>query len=218
MQNVDVQSNTLQLAPNVVQVSKSIENPPSRVGEAWPPILEKKWLAIHFGCWNGREISRRFRTKVLTPEVLQKAGISQEFAYSRNCKSFDVIQSIMLTKILRGFCLIAFLLTSTITIAQTAAPAVKYSRDTFLLDTLPGQAMITDSIVRMVTAGPTGEYRFEQVLSTVVVDAICVKKYRFLVRASDGGTDPFDMAQSFFLLTGGLIDPNRILIFKQYQK
>lgn len=139
----------------------------------------------------------------------------------------------ILTKILRGFCFIALLLTATLDAnaqhpkyqtkgvtasTRTVLESQDYTRDTFVFDTIPGQAMITDSIVRMVSTGPTGQYRFENVLSTIVVDAVMVKEYRFLVKGSDGSTDPFDFAQTFFFLTGGKIDPRRILIFKQDAK
>ncbi len=201
------------------QPEKPTKKPPDGVGEEWPKLLTKKWLAIHFGCFNGHEILRhRFRSQVLTTDVIQRAGISEERAYSRNTRTFTAIESRMLTQILRGFCLIAFLIVSTITTAQTpsTAPTVKYSRDKFLRDTFLGQAMLTDSTIRMVSAG-TG-FRYEKVLSSIVVDAFMVKEYRFLVRASDGGEEPFDMNQAFFLLTGGRIDPNRIMLFKQFEK
>lgn len=198
--------------------AKTTKNQPERVGEDWPPLLTKKWLAIHFGCFNGREIlRRRFRAQVLTPEVLQRAGISEEHAYSRSTRTFTATQSLMLTKILRGFCLAAFLLNTSISIAQTSeTPTVKYSGDKFVLDTIHGQAMLTDSIIQMKQVGSA--FQYQKVLSTIVVDAYLVKQYRFLVRAIDGGTEPFDLSQSFHLLTGGLIDPNRILIFKTQDK
>ncbi len=117
------------------------------------------------------------------------------------------------------FIILSFLISYTICTAQSAlapAPTVKYSGDKFVNDTILGIAMLTDSCIRMVQSGAA--FRYEKVLSTVVVDAFMIKEYRFLVRASDGGTDPFDMHQSFHLLTGGLIDPRRIIMFKQAEK
>jgi len=202
----------------VREINETTQKPPNGVGEEWPRLLTKKWLAIHFGCHNGSEILRhRFRSQVLTAEVIQRAGISEERAYSRNTRTFTAIESRMLTQILRGFCLIALLFVSTISTAQTdTAPTVKYSADKYVYDTIPGVAMITDSIIRMVQDG--NGFRYEKVMSTIVVDAFLLKQFRFLVRASDGGTEPFDMQQSFHLLTGGRIDPNRIILFKQSEK
>jgi len=85
-------------------------------------------------------------------------------------------------------------------------------RDSFINDTIPGQAMLTDSIIRMIQVGDL--YKYEKVMSTVVVDAVWVKSRRFLVRASDGGVDPFDLTSTYFFITGGTIDPRRILLFK----
>lgn len=73
--------------------------------EGWPPLLTKKFLACYFGCWSESRqtiLTKRFRSKVLTPEVLQRAGISLEYAYSRSCKEFDAVESIKLTQILLG--------------------------------------------------------------------------------------------------------------------
>lgn len=201
-----------------ITIQTTQKPPEERVGEEWPRLLSKKWIAIHFGCYNGQNVLwRRFRSHVLTPEVLQNAGIDQDFAYSRHCKTFNAIQSMKLTQILRGFCFLAFLLTTTFSTAQTGtSTTVEYSGDKFVNDTIPGMAMITDSIIRMVQVG-TG-FRYEKVLTGIVVDAYMVKQHRFLVRSSDGGHEPFDLTQSFHLLTGGLIDPKRIMIFKQSPK
>lgn len=220
--------------PNAIPGHQNTPNPQNsqkaaeRVGEDWPPLLSKKWLAIHFGCWNGTTIARkRFRSQVLTPEVLEKAGIPQERAYSVSTKTFNVIDSMKLTLVLRGFCLIAALFVANTANAQNnlqlltaqSDPAKPiYLRDTILRDTFPGLAMVTDSTVRMVSTKIPGTYRYEAVLGTVCVEAIMIKDYRYLVRAEDGGLDPFDLGQRFFFLTGGQIDPKRIVIFKQYDK
>lgn len=219
MQDIDFLPVAPQNAPFLGKTEKTTKKPPEvEVEGEWPRLLSKKWLAIHYDCWNGKEVLwRRFRSHVLTKDVLEKAGIDPEYAYSRHCKTFNAIDSLMLTKILRGFCLLLTLMAFGTAQAQTMSTP-KYSRDTFVHDTIPGYAMLSDSMVRMVEAGPNGQYRFEKVLSTVVVDAYMVKSFRFLVRASDGGTDPFDTSQSFHLLTGGMIDPNRILIFKTKSK
>lgn len=194
--------------------AKPTQSTGSRVGEDWPPLLSKKWLAIYFGCWTNKGVcSKRLRSKVLTPEVLSEAGIPEDVGYSRNTRSFNAIQSMRLTQILRGFCLIALLFCASISTAQNS---VKYSGDTFVRDTFPGIAVISDSTIRMIVYG-TG-FRYEKVLSSIVIDAYMVKEYRYLVRATDGGTEPFDLTQTFHLLTGGIIDPRRILIFKQHGK
>lgn len=89
---------------NVAQNGKSTHGSlPKRVGEDWPKLLTKKWLAVHFGCWTGQAICRRrFRAHVLTPEVLELAGIPQEVAYSIKTKTFDVLQSAALQKVLNA--------------------------------------------------------------------------------------------------------------------
>lgn len=73
--------------------------------EAWPLLLTKKFLAIRFGCWSDSRqtiLTKRFRARVLTPEVLHRAGIDPEVAYSCSCKEFDALQSQRLTQILRS--------------------------------------------------------------------------------------------------------------------
>jgi hypothetical protein len=89
---------------NVAQKGKSTHVLQSeRVGEDWPKLLTKKWLAVYFGCWTGQAICRRrFRAHVLTPEVLKRAGIPETVAYSINTKTFDVLQSAALTKVLNS--------------------------------------------------------------------------------------------------------------------
>ncbi len=230
MELLDNQRKSAQVGHTGHQNPKTTQNPPNGVGEGWPPLLTKKWLAIYFGCWNGTKVCyKQFRRMVLTPEVLEKAGIPQERAYSVSTKTFNAIDSLMLTKVLRGFCLISVLMLANAANAQTsktadftALPAVpqkmQYARDTILRDTIPGLAMVTDSTVRMVSTKVPGTYRYESVLSTVCVEAVMIKEFRYLVRANDGGLDPFDLGQRFFFLTGGQIDPKRIVIFKQYEK
>ena len=113
--------------------------------------------------------------------------------------------------------LAAFVFITTTGTAQTPnAQSVKYSGDKYLLDTIPGMAMIADSCIRMV-ASASG-FRYEKVMAPIMVDVLLIKQYRFLVRASDGGTDPFDMTESFHLRTGGLLDPRRVLLFNQFKK
>lgn len=239
-QNVGNQSETLYDVQETAKSQKATHSLPGRVGEEWPRLLTKKFLAGYFGCSHTN--GKRFRTLVLPPEVLEAAGIAPEVAYNQSTKTFNVIDSMKLTKILRGFCLISMLILTEKVIAQTGSitpappqsivtpavgtgtnivnpllPTVKYSRDSFLRDTIPGLAVVTDSIIRMVQA-PAGAYKYEKVMSTVVVSALWVKEFRYLVRASDGGTDPFDSTQRFFFLSGGQIDPNRIIIFKQDPK
>ena len=213
-QNIDNQPSNSNYPQSGHSTAKPTQSTVSRVGEEWPPLLSKKWLAIYFGCWSDKGVcSKRLRSKVLTPEVLSQAGIPEDVGYSRNTRSFNALQSMRLTQILRGFCLIAMLFCSSISTAQNS---VKYSGDTFVRDTFPGIAVISDSTIRMIAYG-TG-FRYEKVLSSIVIDAYMVKEYHYLVRATDGGTEPFDLTQTFHLLTGGLIDPRRLLLFKQFGK
>lgn len=219
MQTIAFQRDTRFHDPNGADAQKITQKTPELVEREWPKLLTKKFLAIEFGCWNGHSIiRRRFRNHVLTPEVLQRAGISPEVAYSRSTKTFSALDSIMLTKVLRGFCLASFLFISLISPAQTEVQKLKYRGDTIIMDTIPGLAMLADSSIRMVATGRAGEYRYENVLAPIVVEARMVKQYRYLVRASDGQTEPFDYTQQFYFLSGGLIDPKRLLIFTQNQK
>jgi len=207
--------------------TKSTENPQERVGEPWPRLLSKKYLAIHFECWtNNRINNKRFRRYVLTPEVLQEAGIPQDEAYSQSLKTFNAVQSMKLIQIL--FRPLVFLLLAASTLgAQTpiepiSQPIHQFKTDTFqngadyfLRDTIPGMAVVTDSMVRMVYTGQSGLYRYQSVLSTIVVDALMVQEYRMVVRGDTGISDPVDLSRRFFFLTGGKLDPKRILLFKQ---
>lgn len=193
------------------------------VGEEWPKLLTKKFLAGHFGCSSTN--GKRFRTSVLSPEILEAAEIPLEIAYSPKLKTFNVKQSQKLTQILRGFCLASIVIFSQQvysqkSVSETSSLAnlnpVKYSLDTTKIDSIWGQCIISDSIVRMVSIGPTGEMRFEKVLSTIVVDVLYTKERRLLVRASDGLTDPIEDKHLFYFLPSmGIIDQNRILLFKQ---
>ena len=192
------------------------------VGEDWPKLLTKKFLASHYGCSSTN--GKRFRTSVLSPEILEAAEIPLEIAYSPKLKTFNVKQSQKLTKLLRGFCLAAILLFSSKQVySQNAVSStfadlnpLKYSVDSIKIDSIWGQCIISDSIVRMVSIGPTGEMRFEKVLSIIVVDVLYTKEHRLLVRASDGLTDPWEDKHLFYFLPSmGIIDQNRILLFKQ---
>jgi len=207
--------------------TKSTENPKERVGEPWPRLLSKKYLAIHFECWtNNRINNKRFRRYVLTPEVLQEAGIPQDEAYSQSLKTFNAVQSMKLIQIL--FRPLVFLLLAAYTLgAQTpiepiSKPIHQFKTDTFqngndyfLRDTIPGLAVVTDSMVRMVYTGQSGLYKYQSVMSTIVVDALMVQEYRVLVSGPTGEGDPINVSRRFFFLTGGTIDPKRIVLFKQ---
>ena len=228
MENVDYQSfnpNNLKGHSNTDHGPKPTNRPDERVGETMPLLLSKKWLAIHFECWtNNRINNKRFRRYVLTPEVLQQAGIPQEEAYSQSLKTFNAVQSMKLIQIL--FRPLVFLLLAAYTLgAQTPIePIHQFKTDTFqngadgnyfLRDTIPGMAVVTDSMVRMVYTGQSGLYRYQSVLSTIVVDALMVQEYRLVVRGDTGISDPVDLSRRFFFLTGGKLDPKRILLFKQ---
>lgn len=207
---------------------KSTEKAAERVGEEWPPLLSKKWLAVHFGCLkNDGTINRqKFRTHVLNSEVLKMAGISIEKAYSVSTKTFNAIDSMSLTKILRGFCF-AILMAVTVPLpAQNGTVAtpvstissrpfngpVQVTEKTFR-DTLMGQAVVADSTVRMVDVG--GAYQYQKVLSTIVVDSYMVREYMYRVRSDDGSSEgPIEAGNKFYLLTGAQIDPKRIMVFK----
>lgn len=181
-----------------------------RVG-GWPRLLSKKFLAIEFDCWQGNRINvSRFRSLVLTKEVLAKAGIPEEVAYSQKIKTFNALYSMKLSKILQAPILALFAMFSFLLPAQTPS-------NQFLFDTIPGMAIIADSMVRMVQIG-NGEYRYQSVMSTVVVDAIMVQKYQLLVRGDNGTPEPVDQGRTFFMNNGAVLDPNRIIIFKKVQK
>lgn len=86
--------------------------------------------------------------------------------------------------------------------------------DTIVRDTMPGLLVVADSCVRMVGAGQPGLYRYENVSAPLCVDAFRVLTYRWLVRG-DGTTQPFDLTEKYFLLSGAAIDPKRILLFSE---
>lgn len=231
MENVDYQSfiskEPAWMTKTTIE-TKSTENPPERVGEPWPKLLSKKFLAIQFQCWSNNRINtQRFRRLVLTPEVLQAAGIPPEIAYSQTVKTFNAVQSMNLLKVLNPIIALLLLAVST-TSAQTPAPAptsepihqfktdtVKNGNDYVLRDTIPGLAVVTDSMVRMVYTGQSGLYKYQSVMSTIVVDALMVQEYRILVSGPTGVGDPREVSRRFFFLTGGTIDPKRIVLFKQ---
>lgn len=202
---------------------KSIQK--AGVGEDWPRLLTKKFLASYFGCSSTN--GKRFRTSVLSPEILEAAEIPLDIAYSSKLKTFNVKQSQKLTKLLRGLCLAAIILFSqqvhsqksgseTYGLANLVPAGIKSYVDSIKIDSIWGQCIISDSIVRMVSIGATGEMRFEKVLSTIVVDVLYTKEHRLLVRASDGLTDPWEDKHLFYFLPSmGIIDQNRILLFKQ---
>ena len=231
MENVEYQSfKTKQTEghSNTDQGPKPTNRTPERVGEPWPKLLSKKFLAIQFQCWtNNRINTQRFRRYVLTPEVLQKAGIPEKEAYSQTVKTFNAVQSMNLLKVLNPIIALLLLAVSTIS-AQTPAPApisepihqfktdtVKNGNDYVLRDTIPGLAVVTDSMVRMVYTGQSGLYKYQSVMSTICVDALMVQEYRVLVSGATGVGDPREVSRRFFFLTGGTIDPKRIVLFKQ---
>lgn len=219
--------------PQTPNTDKATNRPGNGVGE-WPPLLTKKWLAAHYGCLlaNGSINLRRFRAQVLTKEVLQRAGIPPEIAYSRSTRTFNAIYSMSLTTILRGFCLALLLSITATATAQTLAtipakPAPITVTDpdvtlpvhvpvtvTTILDTLPGVMVVSDSIIRMVQ-DPNGSYRYQQVLSTLVFDGFMVKEFQL----PDGRTvgNPKLIGHRFYHAKWGLVDPKRVLLFKTNQ-
>jgi hypothetical protein len=235
MQGIDYQTSMEKVERNTTQTpnpSKVTDRASNGVGE-WPPLLTKKWLAAHYGCLlaNGSINLRRFRAQVLTAEVLQRAGIPPEIAYSRSTKTFNAIYSMSLTTILRGFCL-AFLLTITATAtAQTVAtvpatlapitvtdpvvtrPVHVPVAVTTILDTLPGVMVVSDSIIRMVQ-DPNGSYRYQRVLSTLVFDGWMVKEFQ-LTAGTQGGQKL--LGHRFYHEKWGIVDPKRVLLFKTNQ-
>lgn len=222
--------------PQMPNAEKPTNRPGNGVGE-WPPLLTKKWLAAHYGCLlaNGSINLRRFRAQVLTIEVLERANIPPEIAYSRSTRTFNAIYSMSLTTILRGFCFALLLITitqSTAT-AQTVAtvpanPApitVPHPEITLpvhvpittILDTLPGVMVVSDSIIRMVQ-DPNGSYRYQQVLSTLVFDGFMVKEFQVpVIHDGKNPGNPKLIGHRFYHAKWGLVDPKRVLLFKTNQ-
>lgn len=228
MEKIDYQQFTERIERKAYQ-TPSAEKPTNRtnrVGEDWPPLLSKKWLAARFGCLmaNGQINRRRFRALVLTEEVLERAGIPVEFANSKNCKTFNAIHSMQLTTILRGFCLALLLSISCTVTAQTVANvhAQTVSNSvtaeplpyTAVFDTMPGTMVVSDSIIRMIQVRP-GEYKYQAVLSTIVFEGFMVKEFQ----APTSGTlgNPKLMGHRFYHKEWGLVDPKRVLLFKTNQ-
>lgn len=237
MQGIDYQTFTEKVERNTPQMpnaEKPTNRPGNGVGE-WPPLLTKKWLAAHYGCLlaNGSINLRRFRAQVLTIEVLERANIPPEIAYSRSTRTFNAIYSMSLTTILRGFCLALLLSITATATAQTVATVPANPAPititgssgiisvpapvTTILDTLPGVMVVSDSIIRMVQ-DPNGSYRYQQVLSTLVFDGYMIKEFEMPV-APDGRTlgNPKLIGHRFYHAKWGLVDPKRVLLFKTNQ-
>jgi hypothetical protein len=230
MEKVDYQQFTERIERKAYQTpsAEKTTNRTDRVGEDWPPLLSKKWLAARFGCLmaNGQINRRRFRALVLTEEVLERAGIPVEFANSKNCKTFNAIHSMQLTTILRGFCLALLLSISCtvtaqyLTVADPSNPVTPpvtppvHVPYTAVFDTMPGTMVVSDSIIRMVQVRP-GEYKYQAVLSTIVFDGFMVKEFQ----APTSGTlgNPKLMGHRFYHKEWGLVDPKRVLLFKTNQ-
>lgn len=235
MQNSDYQSfelETSQKGTNAPHAGKPTHRPPGGVGEEWPALLSKKWLAARYQCImaNGSINRRRFRMLVLTEEVLTRAGIPMELAYSRSTKTFNAIHSMSLTKILRGFCL-ALLLTITYTAtAQTVANVPPANAPVVLIppvhvpvtdlaaytiyDTIPGTLVVSDSTIRMIQVRP-GEYKYQAVLSTIVFSGYMVKEVQ--IEAGEKSRAPKLLGHRFYHEAWGMIDPKRVLLFKTNQ-
>lgn len=214
--------------PKAPQTSKTTEKVGERVGEEWPPILTKKWLANFYGFVSpkGAIAYRQFRKHVLTKELLERAGISPEIAYSPKTRMFSAIESMNIKKILAP-AFVAFFATASMaqqtktTFSPTQNISIgkgSFARDTFAFDTIPGVVIYQDSMIRMVAGESQGSYRYQNVSSTLVLDAWLIRKYRYLVKAENGGLEPFDLTQSFHFPSGALIDERRILLFKASPK
>lgn len=175
-----------------------------RVGEGIPPLLTKKFLAVHFGCWSGGKVRRRFWSKVLTDDVLDEAEIDRGWAMSWHCKTFSAVQSARLKRILFP---VAIVLLPALGLAQAAVPTEMFVRDTF-----QGRAVVTDSIWVMRTLG-----QVERVQAPVVLDAVMVKEYAFTTNP-DGSPNPRAYTQRFFDFTGQRIPESRLLLFTQQPK
>ena len=67
-----------------------------------PPLLSKKWLCIHFGltCPGGKPNTIGLYSKVLTPDVLQLAGLTQQEVRRREVRTFDRTTSRLLIQAL----------------------------------------------------------------------------------------------------------------------
>lgn len=232
MQSADFQHKSIESAPNGLQSVKTTEKVPERVGE-WPALLTKKFLAIQFDCFsNGRIDIRKFRLYVLTPEVLDQAGIDQSLAYSRNLKTFNAIQSMKLSKIFRGLCLASILFITGSIQAQTQtpktnfplqftpAPTILQSADVDSIakrDTTLGLVVLMDSTIRMQQIG-RGQYAYQSVVGLIVLEARMIQEYKSLVSGKDGKGQPVETGRRFFLITGEPLREDKILMFKTLQK
>lgn len=66
-----------------------------------PLPLTKKWLALHFKCYAGGRVNTRvFYTKILSPDVIEAAGLTLEEVRHPGCKTFTVTQSLQICKML----------------------------------------------------------------------------------------------------------------------
>lgn len=238
MQQADYQPKSIESRTNGPESTKTTEKAPERVGE-WPRLLTKKFLAIQFDCYErGRINIRKFRAYVLTTEVLEKAGIDPETAYSIHTKTFNAIQSMSLTKILRVFCLVCMILFSGSLSAQKKevypySGSIQVQKDTiypnistpwpndpdttYMTDTTAGLVVIMDSTIRMQMIKP-GQYAYQSVVGLIVLDAIMVRYYMRIMSAKTGFTDPVERSRRFFLITGEPVREEKILMFKTANK
>ncbi len=218
MQQADYQPKSIERPTNGPESTKTTEKAPERVGE-WPRLLTKKFLAIQFDCYErGRINIRKFRAYVLTTEVLEKAGIDPETAYSIHTKTFNAIQSMSLTKILRVFCLVCMILFSgSISAQSVAAPAPIKMDTTITTDTTAGLVVVMDSTIRMQMV-EKGKYMYQSVVGLIVLDAKMIRTYIKVVSAKNGTSDPVEQSRRFFLVTGEPLREDKILMFKTANK
>lgn len=114
------------------------------VGEGIPALISKKWLCSRFGLFSGSTPAyQQLYKKVLTPEVLEAAGLEIENVRKISVRTFDAVTS---DKIKRALSLSAFLLVSVFGFAQTANVPASPGAGTFAVkDSIIGVALVMET-------------------------------------------------------------------------
>lgn len=191
-----------------------------RVGEEIPRLLTKKFLCCYFGLFSGsRPVYSTLYSKVLTNDVLEKAGMTQEQIRKRGFRFFDAQQSERLRAILFPVALLFAIagfaqrpvVDSTLFHLQVDIPET----DTiFRRDTLYGMAMVRDTLLA-VTETSGGDKYLHAVEAPTIIDLYSVTDWIEIVDPKFGYRHAVIRAIRYFKTTDCTPVPyRRVLYFK----
>lgn len=195
------------------------QNDSGGVGERSPFLLSKKWLCVHFGLFNGLHCNyQQLYKKVLTPQVLDEAGLNVEDIRKSTVRTFDARTS---DRIRKALALPLFLLLSFAGFTQ--APPVPDKPGTYIyLDSIPGIAMVWENqqyythafcdVIGCAVIHPPVSLEQKVV---VLVDAYTVTEGIIVVDGFGKQTPRVTRVRYNRLNDCTLIDPKTILLFKQ---